>query len=170
MKQFATILRIAIIALVVTLCTTGCNKQRVRERVIHPVGIESLENVSGSMAEGWKLSLRIKNETPYSPTINNGSGEIFIDGGRVATVRLIEPVRIPKRQTSSVVVPVALTVSNPLKAISLAMRLGQKNLRGVEVSLDATIEVGGIKRAIHIERTSAEALLGKLGFSLNQKQ
>lgn len=170
MKQLSTIVRIAVIALVVALCMTSCNKQRVRDRVMNKVGIESLENISGSMAEGWKLTLRVKNDTAYSPTIDNGSGEIFFDGGRVATVHLIEPVQIPKRQTSSVVVPVALKVSNPLKAISLAMRLGQKNLRGVEVSFDATIEIGGIKRAIRIERTAADALLSKLGISLNQKQ
>ena len=82
----------------------------------------------------------------------------------------MEPVRIPQRQTSSVVVPIALSVSNPLKAISLAMRLGQKNVRGIEISLAATIELAGQKRNIVIERMAADALLGKLGYSLEQKQ
>lgn len=170
MKHISAILRIAIITLLIALGTTSCNKQRVRERVMNKVGIEALENISGSMAEGWRITLRIKNETAYSPTISNGLGDIFFEGSKVATLRLMEPVRIPQRQTSSVVVPIALSVSNPLKAISLAMRLGQKNVRGIEISLAATIEFAGQKRNIVIERMAADALLGKLGYSLEQKQ
>ena len=170
MKHTLYILRTVIIALMVALCTTGCNKQKMRQHIVEKVGIESLENITGSMAEGWRVTLRIKNETAYSPTIEQGTGYVLLDGSRVATLRLMEPVRIPKRQTSSVVVPVALSVSNPLKAISLVMRLGQKNVRGIEISLSATIEVAGSRRDIAIERIAADALLNKLGYSLDKLQ
>ena len=52
MKHISAILRIAIITLLIALGTTSCNKQRVRERVMNKVGIEALENISGSMAVG----------------------------------------------------------------------------------------------------------------------
>lgn len=143
----------AIVLLALLFALTGCNKQAQREKLQKKLRIESVEGVSGSMAEGWVIRLRVKNMTGYSPTVTSGKGSVYMGGSKVANVALKEPVRIPKRvESAEVALPVALSLSNPLTALALVGAVRKGNYDGIDISFEAQINVMTANRTIKVER------------------
>lgn len=143
----------AIVLLALLLTLTGCNKEARREKLQKKLRIESVEGVSGSMAEGWVIRLRVKNMTGYSPTITSGKGSVYIGDSKVANVALREPVRVPKRvESAEVELPVALSLTNPLTALALVGAVRKGNYDGIDISFEAQINVMTANRTIKVER------------------
>ena len=73
---------IAAIAVLLTLC--GCNKENMRQRITEKLRVESLEKVSGNLADGWVITLRVKNMTRYTPVLTDGTAEVRLNDRKVA--------------------------------------------------------------------------------------
>ena len=68
MKRF-----LAIVIVILSLLTTACSeKKSAAERIQEKLGIEGIENITGSMSGGWVVTLRVRNETAYTPVLNKG--------------------------------------------------------------------------------------------------
>jgi hypothetical protein len=70
-----------------------------------------------------------------------------------------------KRQTASISIPLNISIYNPLKALSLILRIKQRNFDGVDIAFSANIEMAGIKRTIGTERIAATTLLQSFGLN-----
>lgn len=163
MKSPISLRLIAAIAVLLTLC--GCNKETMRQRITEKLRVESLEKVSGNLADGWIVTLRVKNTTRYTPVLTDGTAEIRLNDRKVARVRLKDEVAIPKRsETAAVDVPVDVTIANPLQAYALWNAVRKGNCDGIDISIDAHVRVAGRTRPVVADRIPLETLMRKLGY------
>ena len=163
MKHSLSLRLIAVIAVLLTLC--GCNKENMRQRITEKLRVESLEKVSGNLADGWIITLRVKNMTNYTPVLTDGTAEVRLNDRKVARVRLSDKVAIPKRSENvAIEVPVGITLSNPLQAYALWNAVRKGNYNGIDVSIDAHVKVAGATRPIVADRVPLETLMRKLGY------
>lgn len=160
MKRFA--LHITLTAFAALLCI-GCSERKISRQINDKVRIEAIENISGSASGGWVITLRISNQTGYQPTLHAATANIFLDNTATATAATTAPITIPKKATTSVNIPLDISVQQPLKAIALMLRLKDNNFEGVELALDAQIEVMGAQRNITIPKSPVNNILDKLG-------
>lgn len=157
--RFSTIL-LLIAALAVL---TGCNKEVRRDKLRHKMRIVSVEGVSGNMENGWTIRLRVKNMTGYAPVLTDAKGTVYMGGRKVAHLRLMEEVRIPKRVESvEVALPVAVSLSNPLAALALVGAVRKGNYEGIEVELELQIRVMSANRTVTVERMPLKEFLNKI--------
>ena len=137
-----------------------------RNRLGDKLRVESLEKVAGNISDGWIITLRITNTSRHSPSVTDGKVDVWVNGRRTAGAYLTGRVSIPGRSENVPVdVPVGVTVDNPLQALSLLNAVRSGNYAGIDVSIDAHVEVAGIRRAIAVERIPLQTLLQRLGYA-----
>ena len=147
-----------------TIFAAGCTqKKSAAERIQEKLGIEGIENITGSLSGGWVVTLKVRNETNYNPILKTGEGDLYCDNIHTAHVSLMAPVTLPKRSISSVDVPLEIKIHNPLRAIALLTKLSDKNFSGVEIAFDSDIEVMGISKHFGSPRVAATKLFQNFG-------
>ena len=154
----------SIIALTILL-TVGCSPQKRAEKLQDKLAVESIENINGSLSGGWVVTLRVRNQTNYMPTLRTGEGDIYCDNVHIAHAALVSSVPIPKKSPSSVDIPLEIKILNPLRAIALLLKIKEQNFDGIDLSYSADIEVIGIKKRIASERVAAKTIFEKLGYT-----
>lgn len=157
-------LQIIIITLV-ALIAASCTPKKIVNQMQENISVVSIENITGSISGGWVITLRVENNTPYQPTLQTAEGDIYVDNTLTAHASLMAPVTLPKKNISSIDIPLELNIHNPLKALSLVLRLSEKNFDNVDLTLNATVEMMGIKKSFAIEKSSANDILKKLGYT-----
>ncbi len=157
-------LQIIIITLV-ALIAASCTPKKVVNQMQENISVVAIENITGSISGGWVITLRVENNTPYQPTLQTAEGDIYVDNTLTAHASLMAPVTLPKKNISSIDIPLELNIHNPLKALSLVLRLSEKNFDNVDLTLNATVEMMGIKKSFAIEKSSANDILKKLGYT-----
>ena len=157
-------LQIIIITLV-ALIAASCTPKKIVNQMQENISVVSIENITGSISGGWVITLRVENNTSYQPTLQTAEGDIYVDNTLTAHASLMAPVTLPKKNISSIDIPLELNIHNPLKALSLVLRLSEKNFDNVDLTLNATVEMMGIKKSFAIEKSSANDILKKLGYT-----
>lgn len=157
-------LQIIIITLV-ALIAASCTPKKIVNQMQENISVVAIENITGSISGGWVITLRVENSTPYQPTLQSAEGDIYVDNTLTAHASLMAPVTLPKKNISSIDIPLELNIHNPLKALSLVLRLSEKNFDNVDLTLNATVEMMGIKKSFAIEKSSANDILKKLGYT-----
>ena len=156
-------LQIIIITLV-ALIAASCTPKKIVNQMQENISVVSIENITGSISGGWVITLRVENNTSYQPTLQTAEGDIYVDNTLTAHASLMAPVTLPKKNISSIDIPLELNIHNPLKALSLVLRLSEKNFDNVDLTLNATVEMRGIKKSFAIKKSSANDSLKKLGY------
>ena len=157
-------LQIIIITLV-ALIAASCTPKKIVNQMQENISVVAIENITGSISGGWVITLRVENNTSYQPTLQTAEGDIYVDNTITAHASLMAPVTLPKKNISSIDIPLELNIHNPLKALSLVLRLSEKNFDNVDLTLNATVEMMGIKKSLVIEKSSANDILKKLGYT-----
>lgn len=157
-------LQIIIITLV-ALFAASCTPKKIVNQMQENISVVAIENITGSISGGWVITLRVENNTSYQPTLQTAEGDIYVDNTLTAHASLMAPVTLPKKNISSIDIPLELNIHNPLKALSLVLRLSEKNFDNVDLTLNATVEMMGIKKSFAIEKSSANDILKKLGYT-----
>lgn len=157
-------LQIIIITLV-ALIAASCTPKKIVNQMQENISVVAIENITGSISGGWVITLRVENSTPYQPTLQTAEGDIYVDNTLTAHASLMAPVTLPKKNISSIDIPLELNIHNPLKALSLVLRLSEKNFDNVDLTLNATVEMMSIKKSFAIEKSSANDILKKLGYT-----
>ena len=154
-----------IFAISVLLITAGCSEQKRIERLQGKIAVEAVENISGSLSDGWVVTLRIRNNTGYSPTISRADADIYCDNTLTVHAELTSEIKIPKNKICIVDIPLNIKINNPIKAFSLLLRLKDKRFDGTEIAFSADCEIMGIKRTIGTKRVATTTLFEKLGYT-----
>lgn len=162
MRLFIT--KLLAMLLLTTVSFSSCSAQKMQERMQEKLKIEAIENISGSIGSGWIITLRVRNDSSFSPVLTRGEGDIYIDGTKTAYVMLLSPVELPKHSTSSIDVPLSITIHSPLKAIALLMRLSQRNFDNIDIAFKASVKAMGAERNIVVERVGVNAILNQFGY------
>lgn len=154
-----------IIITIIAILAVSCSPKKIANQMQENISVVAIENITGSVSGGWVITLRIQNGTTYQPTLLSADGDIYVDNTLTAHASLMAPVTLPKKSISSIDIPLELNIKNPLKALSMVLRLSEKNFDNVEFSLNTTIEMMGIKKSFTIDRTPATGILNKLGYT-----
>lgn len=162
LKHFAV--RLIALALFAAIALSSCSAQKTQSRLQEKLKIEAIEDISGSIGSGWVITIRVRNDSSFSPALTRGEGDIYVDGVKTAYVMLMSPVELPKRQTSSIEIPLSITIHSPLKALSLLMRLSQRNFDDIDIAFRASIKAVGAERNIVVERVGLNAILNQFGY------
>ena len=85
---------------VVILLSVGCSQQKMANKIKREIGVEAIEDISGSINGGWVITLRVRNETGYEPTLSVAEGEVYVDGVMTAKISRMSPVTMPKKAIS----------------------------------------------------------------------
>lgn len=157
--------KLYILLLITAILCTNCSPKKVAHKIQNGVKIEAFENIEGSLSGGWVLTLRIKNDTGYKPTLQSAEADIFMSGVQTIHASLRSPITLPKNEVASIAIPLEVSIKNPLKAFALIMQLSDRNFNGIELSLDSTVEVMGVKRDFFIDKTPVNKILTKLGYT-----
>lgn len=155
-----------ILLLFVATLLVGCSAEKRAKRLQEKIAIEAIEGISGSLSSGWVITLRMRNDTGYAPTINGAVTEIYFDNSPTVRVELTNPVHLPKKRTCIIDVPLKVEVVNTLKALSLAIRAKNNSFDNMDIACEADIEIIGVKRHISTGKVAVKSLLEKLDYTI----
>jgi hypothetical protein len=164
-----TIFKNIIVALLIvaTLELSGCSKQAER-RQRQKFQVVSLDGVTGSISDGWRISLTVANNTASNLHITAGSAFIHQGGRKIARVVLDGEVLLPRRRCSQVVVPLRLTLSNPIAALSLLNRVRKGDFSNITVDYSISVAAFTSHRTFEQDGVSLEELAKQFNLGLKK--
>ena len=96
MKRFIkhTLFTLIIVAM---LGLSGCANQGQPRQRKHKFQVVSLDKVSGSIGEGWKITLTVANNTASNMRITTASAFVRHNGRKIGRITLDGEVFLPRR-------------------------------------------------------------------------
>lgn len=98
--------------LTMMLLMTGCNLISKDDFAFHGAKI-----VGMNIAEGAKVEMILENKSPLNVTVVGGELTAYLKGEKIGTIYMREPVKLPKKSTTTVMVDVGFRFSNPMAAL-----------------------------------------------------
>ncbi len=160
-----TILALIIVA---TLGLSGCAQQGQQRQRKQKFQVVSLDKVSGSLGEGWKITITIANNTASNMRITAASAFIRHNGRKIGRMTLDGEIVLPRRRCSQVEVPLRLTLANPLGALALLNKVRKGDFTGVAVDYSVTVSALASHRIFEQENVSLEKLAQQFNFGLKK--
>ena len=167
MKRLIKYTLFALIA-VATLGLSGCKNQGQPRQRKEKFQVVSLDKVSGSIGEGWNITLTIANNTASNMRITAASAFVRHNGRKIGRIALDGEVVLPRRRCSQVEVPLRLTLANPIGALSLLNQLHKGEFSGVTIDYSITISALASHRIFEQENVSLEQLAQQFNFGLKK--
>ncbi len=167
MKRF---IKYALFTLIVvaTLGLSGCKNQGQPRQRKQKFQVVSLDKVSGSIGEGWKITLTIANNTASNMRITAASAFVRHNDRKIGRIALDGEVVLPRRCCSQVEVPLRVTLANPIGAIALLNKLRKGDFAGVAIDYSITVSALASHRIFEQENVSLEHLAQQFNFGLKK--
>ena len=128
----------------------------------------SVDNLSGSISEGWRITLTIANNTASNLRITNASAFVRHNGRRIGRITLNGEILIPRRRCSQVVVPLRVTLANPIAALGVFNKVRKGDFSGVTVDYNVSVAALTSHRIFEQEGVSLEKLAQQFNFGLKK--
>lgn len=112
--------RIATVSLLL-LAAAGCRPSATDPR--NEVRIESVERLVRRGSVGVELTLTLGNDTEHNLKIRTAELEVYYAGGRVGTLRLCDPLRLPRRSQQEVTTRWRMDSADPMALYVLERRI-----------------------------------------------
>lgn len=141
MTKFIKYIFIALIALV-TLGLGGCKKKEEKKERPDKLEVVSLDKVSGSITDGLKVTMTIKNNSGFNVRITAAEAFLQHKERKIGRLALNGEVELPRRSTTQVEVPIRITVSNLLNALAAFKLISQGRYDDFTVNYNATFNAG----------------------------
>ncbi|MBE6194153.1 MAG: hypothetical protein E7140_00295 [Rikenellaceae bacterium] len=168
MKRFIKNTLIALVAVVVAVGFTGCSKQGQPRQRRQKFQVVSLDKVSGSMGEQWRVTLTVANNTASNMRITAASAFVRHNGRKIGRLVLDGEVVLPRRRCSQVEVPLRLTLSNPIGALALMNRLRKGDFSGVTVDYSVSVAALMSHRIFEQEGVALDQLARQFNLGLKK--
>ena len=127
------------------------------------VEFKVLEDFKLHGLSGVDIYVRVANNTGKRLTLDSGEFTVKLDGRRLASGSLSEPVTIEKRSDGVVVVPVKVNIDNPLVLLS-AVSAFRSDASRLTLSGSGTVKaMGVVKKNLKIEDVPADKIMAKMG-------
>ena len=167
MKRFIkhTLFTLIIVAM---LGLSGCVNQGQPRQRKHKFQVVSLDKVSGSIGEGWKITLTVANNTASNMRITAASAFVRHNGRKIGRMTLDGEVFLPRRRCSQVEVPLRLTLANPIGALALLNKVRKGDFTGIAIDYSITISALAAHRIFEQENVSLEQLAKQFNFGLKK--
>lgn len=166
MRRFAKYIFLAVI--VAMLGVSSCTKQGEQRQRRQKFQVVSLDKISGSISDGWELTLTIANNSASNLHITDATAFIRHNGRKIGRLTLDGEVVLPRRRCSQVVVPLRITLSNPVAALALLNKLRKGDFSGVMVDYSVTIATLVSHRVFEQKDVSLEHLAKQFNLGLKK--
>ena len=167
MKRFIKYTFLALI-IVATLGLSSCAKQGQQRQRRQKFQVVSVDNLSGSISEGRRITLTIANNTASNLRITNASAFVRHNGRRIGRITLNGEILIPRRRCSQVVVPLRVTLANPIAALGVFNKVRKGDFSGVTVDYNVSVAALTSHRIFEQEGVSLEKLAQQFNFGLKK--
>lgn len=157
-----------IIALIIAaaLGLSGCSKQGQTRQRKQKFQVVSLDKVSGSIGEGWKLTLTVANNTASNMRITAASAFVRHNGRKIGRMVLDGEVLLPRRRCSQVEVPLRLTLSNPIAALGVLNKVRKGDFSGITIDYSVAVSALTSHRTFEQNGVSLEQLAHQFNLGL----
>ena len=165
-----SIFRYSLFALcaVAILGLSSCAKREGAHHRKQKFQIVSIDKVSGSLSDGWRLTLTAANNTGSNMKITAATAFVRHNGRKIGRLVLDGEVLLPRRRCSQVEVPLRLTLSNPIAAFGLYNNLRKGDFSGVAVDYSVSISALASHRILERENVSLEELAKQFNLGLKK--
>ena len=167
MKRFIRY-SIFILIIVATLGLAGCSNQEVHRTRRPKFQVVSLDKVSGSIGESWRVTLTVANNTASNMRITSASAFVRHNGRKIGRLTLDGEVLLPRRQCSQIDVPLRLTLSNPIGALSVLNKLRKGDFSGITIDYNLATSSLIAHRVFEQENVSLEQLAQQFNLGLKK--
>ena len=157
-----------------TLCAVGilglssCAKHGAERPRRYKFQVISLDKVSGSLSEGWSLTLTVANNTASNVRIANTTAFIRDNGRKIGRLVVDEEIIFPRRRTSQIKVPVRITLSNPIAALGFLNKVRKGDFSGITVDYSIEVSTFVSHRTFERENVSLEELAQQFNLGLKK--
>lgn len=165
------VLRYLVICIVVvaSLGVSSCSKQdgQTRQRK-DKFQVISLDKVSGSISEGWRITITVANNTASNMRITDASAFVHNNGRKIGRLLLDGDILLPRRRCSQVEIPLRVTLSNPIAALSVFNKVRKGDFSGIAIDYSVTISALASHRTIERNNVSLEQLAKQFNLGLKK--
>lgn len=156
------------IVVLLSLClllggATSCNRQRTTK---HKFQVVSVDGLTGSIGQGWNLTLTIANNTGANVHITDGKAMLRYKGRNVGHVALNGEVSLPRRKCSKVDVPLRATFT--LNILPILGKIRKGDLSGLTIDYELSVRAMSRNRTIEQKAVPLETLAKQFNFGLKQ--
>lgn len=167
MSKFLKNTLIALI-IVASFLLSSCAQQGEQRQRRQKFQVVSLDKVSGSISDGWKLTLTIANNTASNMHITDATAYIRHNGKKIGRLTLDGEVLLPRRRCSQVEVPLRITLANPMMAFSLLNKVRKGDLSGISVDYSVAVTALASHRTFERNNVSLEQLAKQFNLGLKE--
>ena len=163
-------LKNTLIALVIvaSFLLSSCAQQGEQRQRRQKFQVVSLDKVSGSISDGWKLTLTIANNTASNMHITDATAYIRHNGKKIGRLTLDGEVLLPRRRCSQVEVPLRITLANPMAAFSLLNKVRKGDLSGIAIDYSIAVTALASHRTFERNNVSLEQLARQFNLGLKE--
>lgn len=168
MKQLfkhISIIAIAVITLVFGSCSKPGNGGMQRRQKFQVV---SIDKVSGSLSDKWRITLTIANNTASNMRISAANAFVRYNGRKVGRFAVENEIVIPRRRCSQIEIPLKITLSNPLTALSVFNKARKGDFSGITVDYSVTVAAFASHRIFERENVALNELATQFNFGLKK--
>lgn len=155
-RAAARLLLVSLAALTATACG------RTEPEAVRVEAVERFERLGSAGADAV---LRVHNGTGHTLKIRRVRLDVFYAGKRVGSLRLHEPVRIPRRATTLVGTRWRLETSDPMAFYVVERRLGEGDLSRIGLSYELRARSGVVPVKISGDMMPLSEFLNTFGLS-----
>ena len=155
--------------IVASLGLSSCDKQERQPRQRKDkFQVVSLDKVSGSIGEGWRITLTVANNTASNVRITDASAFVRHNGRKIGRLTLDGDILLPRRRCSQVEIPLRVTLSNPIAALSTFNKVRKGDFSGIAIDYSVTVAALASHRTIERENVSLEQLAKQFNLGLKK--
>lgn len=154
--------------IVISLMFGSCAKQDGQRLRRQKFQVVSIDKVRGSISNGWKISLTVANNTASNMRIIATNAFIKNNGKKIGRLSLDGEVFLPRRRCSQVEVPLRITLSNPIAALSVFNKIRKGDFSDITIDYNITIATLTSHRSFEQENVSLEQLAKQFNLGLKK--
>lgn len=137
------------------LTLTSC----IKADQVNIIDFDGLTMVSANQMD---VTITIENLSAHNITLKDAKFHFTQHGGKLAEMMLAEPVKVPRRSTTAVVIPLKIRVTD-LSALMSMSRDPESAARLISASGDIAVKACGIKKKYSVSDVPMSQLLDMIG-------
>ena len=167
MKNFSKHIILTLLV-VAALFLGSCSDNNAKRHTRTKFQVVTIDKVTGSISEGWRITLTIANNTASNVRVTAANAYIRQNGRKIGRLVLDGEVLIPRRRCSKVEIPLRITIANPIAALGTLNKIRKGDFAGITVDYNITLAAFTSHRTLEQEGVSLEALAQQFNLGLKK--
>ncbi len=143
----------------------SCNAERQAEKMREKIRFEGIEEITPHGLSGIDAVVSVANETRHKITLEEAELTLNYSRNKVLMLQLRDVVELPKRFEGQLEITTRMKVYDPLSAIVVLNRLRSQNFDQMNVTIDAKVKVGPVRKNIFVADMELQKFLSKFALS-----